>query len=203
MRSVPVHPHIRGAYKTWVSMLMQSPGSSPHTWGIHYSTGCYNFQQRFIPTYVGHTAPILPLSGCGAVHPHIRGAYVDREPGLPYRGGSSPHTWGILSGRIRPNRADRFIPTYVGHTRNWIVWAPPVTVHPHIRGAYSWKPMKATRPHGSSPHTWGIQNGVPVYGRTDRFIPTYVGHTEEEDLDNILDYGSSPHTWGIPSCWQR
>ena len=30
-------------------------GSSPHTWGIQAGVGMKDMQDRFIPTYVGHT----------------------------------------------------------------------------------------------------------------------------------------------------
>ena len=155
-RQIPVHPHIRGAYCPEVGDILETIGSSPHTWGIR-----------------------LPLPGrsCSqTVHPHIRGAYVSEQGGKRMKIGSSPHTWGIrphighnLHPRgssphtwgIRPTRGQRcresrFIPTYVGHT---IFHRPPVrkaTVHPHIRGAYGGRAHHDAPHPGSSPHTWGI-----------------------------------------------
>ena len=95
-KSLPVHPHIRGAY------------------------GRRSGRQRtviwFIPTYVGHTISphihnILP-----AVHPHIRGAYVSIIQRQVSLYGSSPHTWGIQPLPPLAGQQQRFIPTYVGHT---------------------------------------------------------------------------------------
>ena len=111
-----VHPHIRGAYSCCPPVVWVFPGSSPHTWGILKRLQQFREHRRFIPTYVGHTSPILHCSPHTTVHPHIRGAY-----GLIYSGhkpshGSSPHTWGILW----PNSTQ---PRYQA-------------VHPHIRGAY-------------------------------------------------------------------
>ena len=155
---------------------------------------------RFIPTYVGHTsAPGTAPKGC-PVHPHIRGAYVDMMHQISRHGGSSPHTWGIPAPPPGIYATPRFIPTYVGHTpRSCSLWSP-ITVHPHIRGAYGVaervQPTQSVHPHirgayapfcvsarlpaGSSPHTWGIPCNVWPKSRCRRFIPTYVGHTNNE-----------------------
>ena len=50
-----VHPHIRGAYFILLCQNGSSCGSSPHTWGIQPLPPLSGQQQRFIPTYVGHT----------------------------------------------------------------------------------------------------------------------------------------------------
>ena len=135
--SASVHPHIRGAY----SLAFCSPIQ------VH----------RFIPTYVGHTASSSGTENTISVHPHIRGAYDSECVNLVRVGGSSPHTWGIRSGQGQGLISLRFIPTYVGHTRNAVKQVWQIGVHPHIRGAYLLC--------GSSSHSY------------IRFIPTYVGHT--------------------------
>ena len=90
-----VHPHIRGAYRFDTGNTAQSPGSSPHTWGIHSIWQITAGPIWFIPTYVGHThgpgQPFRPR----LVHPHIRGAYIRLFRGKLIFNGSSPHTWGI------------------------------------------------------------------------------------------------------------
>ena len=91
-------------------------GSSPHTWGIPKKLTPEQRDKRFIPTYVGHTRARSKLFCQESVHPHIRGAYF-KSLGRQIRdAGSSPHTWGILTRLEGRDRADRFIPTYVGHT---------------------------------------------------------------------------------------
>ena len=132
-----VHPHIRGAYVAGPGDSSPSPGSSPHTWGI-LSLGRGTVPPaRFIPTYVGHTAPFcvsarLPagssphtwgirstpthIPGTASVHPHIRGAYEIKAPISSAGSGSSPHTWGIRAVSASFVCPPRFIPTYVGHT---------------------------------------------------------------------------------------
>ena len=133
---MPVHPHIRGAYIAFRLLLGPKHGSSPHTWGIHLDTVISEIEERFIPTYVGHT-----IGGCGdgtifAVHPHIRGAYV---------------RWSQ-----QPPVYLRFIPTYVGHILQAHFNTASRSVHPHIRGAYRCPLRGKSAIHGSSPHTWGI-----------------------------------------------
>ena len=155
--SPTVHPHIRGAYYVCSVCNSICSGSSPHTWGIRPQPRQPHLHPRFIPTYVGHTAPVPPCPSFSAVHPHIRGAYslgallTTRFPG------SSPHTWGI-PGSITWSQQ----------------WRP---VHPHIRGAYLSSRITVALRLGSSPHTWGIPKRHSRGGCRLRFIPTYVGHT--------------------------
>ena len=152
-----VHPHIRGAYSHSSCSMIGGCGSSPHTWGIRSQENQYRKKSRFIPTYVGHTP-----ARCGGglwppVHPHIRGAYAPSSSSDSSVAGSSPHTWGIQLCAGNGIAADRFIPTYVGHT----------TMADRVAYVTA----------GSSPHTWGIRSAVYLYRLSWRFIPTYVGHT--------------------------
>ena len=94
-RGCPVHPHIRGAYVMRHVHPGTKAGSSPHTWGIPCKIISSLYKIWFIPTYVGHTDARASCCGAGAVHPHIRGAYVTRLGLLNPLCGSSPHTWGI------------------------------------------------------------------------------------------------------------
>ncbi len=176
-----VHPHIRGAYYDPLPQYSSICGSSPHTWGIR--SGCHSWDQvpRFIPTYVGHTFFSSPTTYPASVHPHIRGAYQDPVE-LPQSViGSSPHTWGILLSGLEMMEASRFIPTYVGHTSSNKAPMMPVSVHPHIRGAYFPADARKGRFGGSSPHTWGILPYIVFGIGNDRFIPTYVGHTYSQN----------------------
>ena len=148
--------------------------------------------------------------------PHTWGIRGKRSSFSPARG-SSPHTWGIHLVLPLGVCLVRFIPTYVGHTAWSSTFRYFPTVHPHIRGAYKEMDYVEKEWTGSSPHTWGIPN-VAVDGRTvQRFIPTYVGHTntavaifEQVSVHPhirgayngtiLIDCGvpgSSPHTWGI------
>ena len=152
-----VHPHIRGAYRLYPAGTSAAFGSSPHTWGILSLRPRHLCQQRFIPTYVGHTP-----ARCGGglwppVHPHLRGAYLASRMHTSTVFGSSPPTWGIPYRLHMDHLKLRFIPTYVGHTSGWGCQRGGHPVHPHLRGAYG---------------------GGPGEALSDvRFIPTYVGHT--------------------------
>ena len=203
-----VHPHIRGAYDYNLPNYCPNCGSSPHTWGIRPAPGPRQRTRRFIPTYVGHTRSKSPTRWAGAVHPHIRGAYyrgmrpvvagsrprpvhphirgayTERQARLHAANGSSPHTWGIRKTSVPAQPAVGFIPTYVGHTLNQSPDFPSISVHPHIRGAYSPGGVLRLCRTGSSPHTWGIQRGYKKIPTRTRFIPTYVGHTLDRRKKN-------------------
>ena len=132
-----VHPHIRGAYCPCNGCKKGQNGSSPHTWGIRPPR---NSWERRSP-----------------VHPHIRGAYNGYISQSRNRRGSSPHTWGIRQDTRRNRSPDWFIPTYVGHTNFYNSFTFIISVHPHIRGAYSPASKRILTIFGSSPHTWGIR----------------------------------------------
>ena len=192
-----VHPHIRGAYRFWASECSCRIGSSPHTWGIHRIEPECQLQDRFIPTYVGHSGGGVATVSYSSVHPHIRGAYLTTSTLALSPSGSSPHTWGILLQFTPTQSSPRFIPTYVGHTKNCFTMQQTPPVHPHIRGAYLSLCFQAAH--------------------IVRFIPTYVGHTSwrcstgypravhphirgaysPHHGGQVTHHGSSPHTWGI------
>ena len=151
------------------------------------------------------------------VHPHLRGAYAALPRQQLIFPGSSPHTWGILIEVCKTVCLERFIPTYVGHTRPWYHIRNQHSVHPHIRGAYSSRRDTTSPLIGSSPHTWGIPVASDPLLEAVRFIPTYVGHTCRccpgpatrsvhphirgayclAPRKRVRSLGSSPHTWGI------
>ena len=152
---------------------------------------------RFIPTYVGHTAPTTATQPLSPVHPHIRGAYRLGQEIRWMPTGSSPHTWGIRENKGGGVMPSRFIPTYVGHTYmegNYIRHMP---VHPHIRGAYDNHNEHSLSADGSSPHTWGIRyiyNSVPTLTTVH---PHIRGAYMCPPSPLPVHTGSSPHTWGI------
>lgn len=133
--------HFQHLFHRWlaifciISSYIFDLSSSPHTWGIR-----------------GRILSIVFLP----VHPHLCWAYPSLHLAAISQNGSSPHTWGIQPPGAHFVRRDRFIPTYVGHTRIKNLLISPRTVHPHIRGAYSYSPLCSTSAPGSSPHTWGI-----------------------------------------------
>ena len=152
-----------------------------------------------------------------SVHPHLCGAYVVGMDAPPVVGGSSPPTWGIHRVRGQERAERRFIPTYVGHTLSPSRIPRAIPVHPHLRGAYVPAGVLTSGLCGSSPPTWGIRFISQTLTKSARFIPTYVGHTEQAVFPELLQpvhphlrgaygatrqpfdcpIGSSPPTWGI------
>ena len=51
----PVHPHMRGEYRSCFRQFPSCPGSSPHAWGIRTADTLPQRAVRFIPTCVGNT----------------------------------------------------------------------------------------------------------------------------------------------------
>ena len=125
---------------------------------------------------MGNTAK-LSRQGCLiAVHPHMRGEYISGEAFL--------------------DAAQRFTPTCVGNTIDYLAFTLTHSVHPHMRGEYD-----------------GSTSGR---GRAERFTPTCVGNTSSAGSPAALftvhphmrgeyaatstltrDAGSPPHAWGI------
>ena len=192
-----VHPHMRGAYCSTNGFLRLLTGSSPHAWGIP----CHRLTElplvRFIPTCVGHTNGFLSFISVEPVHPHMRGAYLHKQPDIAVTIGSSPHAWGILHRCNNRIPCNRFIPTCVGHTHATL--------------------NQVLTMFGSSPHAWGIRPYCLERQHILRFIPTCVGHTFlsicQPDAVTVHPHmrgayelicspaliccGSSPHAWGI------
>ena len=133
---------------------------------------------RFIPTYVGHTTSSSTNEHMLTVHPHIRGAYRLARCMQALYSWFIPTYVGHTALSTQALCAVRFIPTYVGHTSSFESSMVINSVHPHIRGAYDVLPTTLRRHLGSSPHTWGIPIFSRLPKRIQRFIPTYVGHTQ-------------------------
>ena len=152
--------------------------------------------KRFIPTYVGNSFPFIWRSRSRPVHPHVRGEQLRFDHGLLLDCGSSPRTWG--TGTAPP------------------ACPPRIPVHPHVRGEQAKIRMSARSRSGSSPRTWGTDGVVADHRLARRFIPTYVGNSDQArqrtvrktvhphvrgEQDSVAGpvtvmVGSSPRTWG-------
>ena len=212
------HPHIRGEHDIAGLVEDMTTGSSPHTWGTRHCQSRNFKKRRIIPTYVGNTKAIPTRNWEIADHPHIRGEHIFQQRQRHSSNGSSPHTWGTLSGKRFRDLSRRIIPTYVGNTEGIAKIAGVGRDHPHIRGEHMSQVAQGGRPAGSSPHTWGTQVTRPRDSANWRIIPTYVGntlsaprrgplrtdhpHIRGEHLNiyarAVAFRGSSPHTWGTP-----
>ncbi len=111
-----VHPHACGEYKVNTDAPPDTHGSSPRMWGILLFPFQYGRNLRFIPTHVGNTSLLPPVSGWASVHPHACGEYLLSSKNLYPACGSSPRMWGIHKDKKYQERLSRFIPTHVGNT---------------------------------------------------------------------------------------
>ena len=147
---------------------------------------------------MGLTAATRPPVPAPPVHPHVRGAHIDRGRRAGEIPGPSPRAWGSHADLAGGLRRPRSIPTCVGLTRMRSAAARVMAVHPHVRGA-----------HADSDNRWLLR---------DRSIPTCVGLTAEtasgsatsavhphvrgahghSSTRNRLASGPSPRAWGSP-----
>ena len=166
-----------GHTKTSRNVFATAFGSSPHTWGILAFGPLARLDDRFIPTYVGHTLLYLPMKSTVL--------------------GSSPHTWGMPILRVGVHGKGRFIPTYVGHANSWLKSSGVSSVHPHIRGACIRWSDTITGSCGSSPHTWGMLRGMTAAELARTVHPHIRGACIHKTFHIPWKLGSSPHTWGM------
>src|SRR5699024_1200734 len=113
-RTKPVHPHVRGAWRTCDSNTTTSPGPSPRAWGL---APCFLFAEldlRSIPTCGGLGTAGRPARPRPPVHPHVRGAWLDVAVPLAHGRGPSPRAWGLGANAQELYGVCRSIPTCVG-----------------------------------------------------------------------------------------
>ena len=179
-----VHPHVHGEHPERRRQPPGAGGSSPRTWGTRQSSQSPSIVARFIPTYMGNTRPCRSSRCRDAVHPHVHGEHEarfgDRQTGC----GSSPRTWGTRSGTCSGPGRGRFIPTYMGNTLTWSGSRRRTTVHPHVHGEHGEPARGQKRVSGSSPRTWGTLSNHGDVWEMGRFIPTYMGNTRGDVLDD-------------------
>ena len=150
------------------------------------------------------------------VHPHVCGEHCTTCIFSSSSSGSSPRMWGT-PGFLRCGGVNgRFIPTYVGNTSSFFPNIIAPSVHPHVCGEHtnSWNAsscMAGSSPRmwgtrfakpwtrltcGSSPRMWGTHTQDVGSVEPVRFIPTYVGNTQNKVVPISENDGSSPRMWG-------
>ena len=99
--SVPAadHPRTRGVYNFNVLWSGWRDGSSPHTRGLLCGGVLVAGSPRIIPAHAGFTTLTCCPGACRTDHPRTRGVYSHAASHEAARGGSSPHTRGLLRGR--------------------------------------------------------------------------------------------------------
>ena len=73
-----VHPHGCGEHAGDLIAQKRLIGSSPRVWGTQVLFLLFLFLYRFIPTGVGNTGAVDPLTGSSPVHPHGCGEHMEK-----------------------------------------------------------------------------------------------------------------------------
>ena len=198
-----VHPHARGEHHLDRRRDLDQRGSSPRPWGTHLVVDLDFRTRRFIPTPVGNTSTRLFACSTWPVHPHARGEHVGAVPLCEAEIGSSPRPWGTPVQAQRNLVRARFIPTPVGNTRTGGWTRTRRSVHPHARGEHRTPRRRHAGLVGSSPRPWGTRCPRPSSPTWYRFIPTPVGNTPTNGVQNDA-YAVHPHARGehgdAPRC---
>ena len=200
-QSVPVHPHVRGAYEpsfrrshsaarfipTCVGRIALTAwkrrsqiGSSPRAWGVCRCSRLFFLSERFIPTCVGR----IPLD------------FVHRVK----CSGSSPRAWGVWTEpTVCFAEFARFIPTCVGRMGVAKVYdhQTPRFI-PTCVGRMLVLVLQCAFDIRFIPTCVGrIIAYVDIGSQLQRFIPTCVGRITGASGILGLESGSSPRAWGV------
>ena len=149
------HPRIRGEHPIAAKPDNLVMGSSPHTRGALPHLRLHVRHHRIIPAYAGSTSAGHGKASRWWDHPRIRGEHLHVLLNARMDAGSSPHTRGALSGRVRGRFPGRIIPAYAGSTSILRRRNSTHRDHPRIRGEHFQGRELRLRSEGSSPHTRG------------------------------------------------
>ena len=156
---------------------MREAGSSPHTRGALPHLRLHVRHHRIIPAYAGSTSAGHGKASRWWDHPRIRGEHLHVLLNARMDAGSSPHTRGALSGRVRGRFPGRIIPAYAGSTSILRRRNSTHRDHPRIRGEHFQGRELRLRSEGSSPHTRGARSPPPQTPGREGIIPAYAGST--------------------------
>ena len=174
-------------------------GSSPHTRGAPRSSPRVRATPRIIPAYAGSTSRVPRLRRRSRDHPRIRGehdvVYQDGRERL----GSSPHTRGAPTVRIRGSGDSGIIPAYAGSTTPPTKSPSKQADHPRIRGEHDHVLVGVVESLGSSPHTRGAPWPGPAHRAGPGDHPRIRGEHRPAPGHIPRHGGSSPHTRGAQS----
>ena len=172
-------------------------GDHPHACGDKCKTTmCRMRRRRIIPTRVGTSGEGNAKMIDWEDHPH---AYGDKEPFLIscfYNRGSSPRVWGQVSHSLFLSALDRIIPTRMGTRSGRKSVQAETKDHPHAYGDKTLMFGFVEVCHGSSPRVWGQVIFSPLATRLARIIPTRMGTSISQQIDNYVNNKSSPRVWG-------
>ena len=156
-RSGADHPRIRGEHGGVHMIVVDRPGSSPHTRGAHHRQHRHGDRMGIIPAYAGSTTPPTKSPSKPEDHPRIRGEHISCSRFVPAIMGSSPHTRGALAASLAVESTEGIIPAYAGSTKKERMVADEAKDHPRIRGEHPARSRGHHEIQGSSPHTRGAR----------------------------------------------
>ena len=191
------HPRTRGVYWLSSSVTRITPGSSPHTRGLHASLPGVTRWSRIIPAHAGFTLPGQVARSGQQDHPRTRGVYRASGASQDLSPGSSPHTRGLPAVCVWDGGQGGIIPAHAGFTSPPLVGVRGCEDHPRTRGVYPIAVATTSGSYGSSPHTRGLRvraaparPSAPDHPRTRGVYIVIV-------LASPHTRGSSPHTRGL------
>ena len=163
LRSLSVHPRLRGELPHPLCIPKVVPGSSPLTRGtllrawnhgqtmsVHprlrgelFMNSCVPFTDaRFIPAYAGNSSRLIMSTSSESVHPRLRGELIGTENDVQIGNGSSPLTRGTHAFLFDQQYRRWFIPAYAGNSSSpLLISAGTYGSSPLTRGTLS-KPTK-------------------------------------------------------------
>ena len=158
-------------------IVVDGPGSSPHTRGALSTFPPLAGEPGIIPAYAGST--LYSHFGSKGIwdHPRIRGEHPGHADRPASTGGSSPHTRGARFQRRKTHPCCRIIPAYAGSTHPRLAPVAGRGDHPRIRGEHPDIARRARTCPGSSPHTRGAPRHREKSEDMSRIIPAYAGST--------------------------
>ncbi len=140
--TVTVHPHACGEHAYMPLQAGHASGSSPRLWGTHLESAERTPKYRFIPTPVGNTLSKPQAPSVLSVHPHACGEHVPSLKVSQPSYGSSPRLWGTLDITAGITNYERFIPTPVGNTIEYLPSLEVRSVHPHACGEHQYPSLE-------------------------------------------------------------
>ncbi len=162
-------------------------GSSPRVWGqvAHHRFSVPN--GRIIPTRVGTSCIIKPISWLSLDHPHACGDKVSSCHRICVTVGSSPRVWGQVQPIVVDKDNNRIIPTRVGTRPFRRQQNRNRKDHPHACGDKPKTPDEPLHPLGSSPRVWGQGFQIGRDFQKFRIIPTRVGTRDDYRIGMITE----------------
>ena len=177
VRSIPVHPHVRGENFSCFVIIRNSIGTPPRAWGKRIRSIWTCFCRRYTPTCVGKTSISSASLLSSSVHPHVRGENYVKQSAFQNYNGTPPRAWGKPLFPPSLREESRYTPTCVGKTLSPQPARAGLAVHPHVRGENTCHLIDHNQDFGTPPRAWGKLHVGELDRPLHRYTPTCVGKT--------------------------